>query len=324
MLKFPSRSPSLALAALLSLTALTTPIVSSPAFAAAPIQKVQSGYLHVMVGTFEVTAISDGTVDLPIDKLLAQPAEETKADLDRSFLADPTETSVNAFLINTGEKLILVDTGAGQLFGPTLGKLAANIRAAGYELDQIDDIVLTHLHPDHVGGLMAGGKMVFPKATIHADKADTDYWLSAAEQKEDGDASGFFAGAMASLNAYVQTGQLKPFTGDAEIVPGVKAVTAHGHTPGHVVYEVQSDGKRLYIIGDLIHVAAVQFDKPSVTIGFDSDAKQAEAIRMEFFEKIAKEGDLVGAAHLSFPGLGHIRADDKGFDWLPLNYSTKF
>jgi hypothetical protein len=162
-----------------------------PAFAAAPIQKVQSGYLHVMVGKFEITAISDGTVDWPVDKLLAQPAEETKAALSRSFLSEPTETSVNAYLINTGEKLILVDTGAGQLFGPTLRKLAANIRAAGYQLDQIDDIVLTHLHPDHVGGSMADGKMVFPKATIHADKADTDYWLSSAEQKRDGDASGF-------------------------------------------------------------------------------------------------------------------------------------
>lgn len=323
MLKFSPHNRSLLLAALLSMTALAAPIFASPAFAGAPIQKVQSGYLHVMVGKFEITAISDGTVDLPVDKLLAQPADETKAALSRSFLTDPTETSVNAHLINTGEKLILVDTGAGELFGPTLGKLAANIRAAGYQLDQIDEIVLTHLHPDHVGGLMVSGKMVFPKATIHADKADIDYWLSSAEQKKDGDASGFFTGAMASLNPYVQSGQLKSFTGDTEIVPGVKAVTAHGHTPGHVVYEVQSDDKRLYIIGDLIHAAAVQFDKPGVTVGFDSDAKQAEAIRMEFFEKIAKRGDLVGAAHLSFPGLSHIRARDKGFDWLPLNYSTK-
>jgi glyoxylase-like metal-dependent hydrolase (beta-lactamase superfamily II) len=129
---------------------------------------------------------------------------------------------------------------------------------------------------------------------------------------------------MAFLNPYVQSDQLKSFTGDTEIVPGVKAVTAHGHTPGHVVYEVQSDDKRLYIIGDLIHVAAVQFDKPGVTVGFDSDAKQAKAIRVEFFEKIARRGDLVGAAYLSFPGLGHIRAHDKGFDWLLLNYTTKF
>jgi len=235
MLKFLSRSRSLALAVLLSMTALTAPVISLPAFAAAPFQKVQPGYLHVMVGKFEISAISDGTVDLPIDKLLAQPAGKTNAELSRSFLIDPTETSVNAFLINTGDRLILVDTGAGQLFGPTPCKLAANIRAAGYELDQIDDVVLTHLHADHVGGLVSDGKMVFPKATIHADKADTDYWLSAAQQTKNGDAFGFFAGAMVSLNPYVQSGQLKPFIGDTEIVPGVKAVAAHGHTPGHVV-----------------------------------------------------------------------------------------
>ena len=184
MLKFSPRNRSLVLAALLSMTALTAPICASPAFAAAPIQKVQSGYLHLMVGKFEITAISDGAVDLPVDKLLAQPAEETKAEMSRSFLANPTETSVNAYLINTGEKLVLVDTSAGQLFGLTLGNLAANIRASGYQLDQIDDIVLTHLHPDHVGGVMADGKMVFPKATIHVDEADTEYWLSSADQKK--------------------------------------------------------------------------------------------------------------------------------------------
>ena len=159
-----SRRPSASLATILSMASLGAELVFSPALAAAPMQKVQSGYLHVMVGKFEVTAISDGTVDLPIEKLLKEPVNVTKTALKRSFLEVPTETSDNAYLINTGEKLILVDTGAGQLFGPTLGKLASNVRAAGYELDQIDDIVLTHLHPDHVGGLMANGQRAFPKA----------------------------------------------------------------------------------------------------------------------------------------------------------------
>lgn len=318
-----SRLTGATLATILSMASLGTTLPFSPALAAAPMQKVQSGYLHVMVGKFEVTAISDGTVDLPIEKLLKEPESVTEAALARSFLDVPTETSDNAYLINTGEKLILVDTGAGQLFGPTLGKLANNIRAAGYELDQIDVIVLTHLHPDHVGGLMESGQRVFPKAVIHADKADTDYWLSESNKQKNPANADFFTGAMASLNPYVQSGQLEPFTGETEIVPGVKAIVAHGHTPGHVVYEVNSDGHRLFIIGDLIHVGAVQFGNPSVTIGFDSDQKQAGAIRMEFFKKLAKEGDLIGAAHLSFPGLGHIRAAEKGYDWVPLNYSTK-
>jgi len=102
--------------------------------------------------------------------------------------------------------LILINTGAGQLFGTELGNLADNIAAAGYSLDQIDDVVITHLHPDHVGGLMRDGKQVFPKAVIHADKADTDYWLSEHEQRKDGEKSHFFAGAIASLKAYVQSG----------------------------------------------------------------------------------------------------------------------
>ncbi|MEN4892715.1 MBL fold metallo-hydrolase [Erwinia billingiae] len=285
-------------------------------------QKKQAGYLHVMVGKFEVSAISDGTVALPVEKLLSEPEKLTKSALQKSFIGLPAETSVNAYLINTGEKLILVDTGAGQLLSPTLGKLTDNIRAAGYHPEEIDDIVLTHLHPDHVGGLMSAGKQVFPKAIIHAEKADTDYWLSPSNQKENGDASGFFKGDMASLNTYVRSGQLKPFSGKTVIAPGVIAINAPGHTPGHVIYQVESAGKRLYIIGDLIHVGAVQFSQPGVTISFDSNEKQARDSREKLFKKIANQGGLIAAAHLSFPGVGHIVFQNDSFGWVPLNYST--
>ncbi|MGO8059919.1 MULTISPECIES: MBL fold metallo-hydrolase [Rhizobium/Agrobacterium group] len=315
------RKPMLAVVATLAIGTIALPQVIEPVLAAAPMQKVQSGYLHVMVGKFEVTALSDGTLDLPVETLLAEPENATKAALTRAYLSSPTETSVNAFLVNTGQKLILIDTGAGKLLGPDLGKLADNVKAAGYSLDQIDDVVITHLHLDHVGGLMRDGKQVFPKAVIHADKADTDYWLSEDARRKDGDQSNFFAGAVASLRAYVQSGQLKPFTGDTEIAPGLTAISAHGHTPGHVIYEVESDGKRMFVIGDLIHVAAVQFDEPGVTIGFDSDQSEARTTRHAVFAKIAKEGDLVGASHLSFPGVGHIRPHGEAYEWIPLNYS---
>src|SRR5881628_3058754 len=107
-----------------------------------------------MVGDFEVTPISDGTVDLPVDQLLREKPETTRATLERNHLKVPTETSDNAYLINTGSKLVLVDTGAGVLFGPTLGKLVANLKAAGYKPEQVDEIYITHMHGDHVGGLV--------------------------------------------------------------------------------------------------------------------------------------------------------------------------
>jgi glyoxylase-like metal-dependent hydrolase (beta-lactamase superfamily II) len=297
--------------------------VSAPAFAAAPLAGTNApGFHRIMLGDFEVTALSDGTVDLPFDKLLQEPADVTRKALARAFQATPTETSVNAFLINTGSKLVLVDAGAGSLFGPTLGKLLANLKASGYQPEQVDEIYLTHLHPDHVGGLAANSAMLFPNAVVRADQRDTDFWLSQAQMEQaPADSKGFFQGAMASLSPYAAARHLKPFSGDTELVPGVRATASYGHTPGHTIYTVESKGRKMVLIGDLIHVAAVQFDHPAVTIGFDSDAKGAYAARAKVFQAVAGDGALVGASHLSFPGLGHIRAAGKSYQWVPVTYS---
>ena len=304
-------------------TPLIAALLAAPAFAAAPLAGTNApGFHRVMLGDFEVTAVSDGTVDLPMDKLLKEPADVTVKALARNFQSVPTETSVNAYLINTGSKLILVDAGAGALFGPTLGKLAANIKAAGYQPEQIDEIYLTHLHPDHVGGLAANSQIVFPNAVVRADQRDTDFWLSQANQdKAPADSKGFFQGAVASLSPYAAAQHLKPFNGDTELAPGVRATASYGHTPGHTIYTVESKGKKLVLIGDLIHLGAVQFDHPEVTIGFDSDAKAAAAARAKVFQAVAKEGALVGASHLSFPGLGHLRSNGKGYQWVPVAYT---
>ena len=129
--------------------------------AAAPLAKTPApGHFRMMVGDIEVTAISDGTVDLPVNQLLTNTtAKHVDQVLAKNFLKSPLETSVNAYLVNTGSKLVLIDAGAGSLFGPTLGKLAANIKAAGYQPEQVDEIYITHMHPDHVGGLSANGAM---------------------------------------------------------------------------------------------------------------------------------------------------------------------
>ncbi|MEP6503533.1 MAG: MBL fold metallo-hydrolase, partial [Betaproteobacteria bacterium] len=234
------------------------------------------------------------------------------------------ETSVNAYLVNTGTKLVLVDAGAGTLFGPTLGKLLASLQAAGYQPEQVDDIFITHMHPDHVGGLASDGKRVFPNATLHADRRDSDFWLSQANlDKAPAASKGFFQGAMASVNPYVAAGKYQPFEADGEPVPGVRTLASPGHTVGHTSYLVESKGQRLIIVGDLIHVGAVQFAEPGVTIAFDGDAKAAALSRDAVFKMAAKEGALVGAAHLQFPGLGHLRREGKAWQFVPVNYSTQ-
>jgi len=300
-------------------------LAPTTASAAAPQVRTQApGFYRTMLGDFEITALSDGTVDLDVAKLLAEPAAKTDAALARSFVHGPLETSVNAYLVNTGTRLILVDAGAGTLFGPTLGKLLASLQAAGYAPGQVDDIFLTHMHPDHVGGLSANGQRVFPNATLHADRRDSDFWLSQASLDKAPDGmKGFFQGAMASVNPYVAAGKYQPFEADGEPVPGIRTIASHGHTAGHTSYLVESKGQRLLVIGDLIHVASVQFAEPGVTIAFDSDAKAAAASRATLFAEAAKDGDLIGAAHLQFPGLGHLRAAGRSWQWVPANYSTE-
>jgi glyoxylase-like metal-dependent hydrolase (beta-lactamase superfamily II) len=298
---------------------------ATAAQAQAPMVKTQApGYYRMMLGAFEVTALSDGTVELPVDKLLTNTTPgKVDAALGRSFLKAPVETSVNGYLINTGTQLVLVDTGAAGLFGPTLGKLVANLKAAGYQPEQVNAVVITHMHPDHVGGLMTGGQMAFPNATVHADKHDADHWLSQANlDQAPADAKGFFQGAMASLNPYVKAGKLVTFDGNTDLVPGIKAQAAHGHTPGHSTFAVESQGQKIVLWGDLMHVAAVQFRDPSATIAFDTDSKAAAAVRKAAYADAAKQGYWVAGAHLSFPGIGHIRREGTGYAFVAANYSV--
>lgn len=298
-------------------------LTASHAFAGAPMVETSApGYYRFMLGNFEITALSDGTVDLPVEQLLQEPTEKTVAALDKAFLKTPLQLSDNAYLINTGKRLVLVDTGAGSLFGPTLGKLMNNLKASGYQPEQVDDIFLTHMHPDHVGGLSANRVIQFPNAIVHADRLEAAYWLSQKNLDGAPDASrGFFQGAMASVNPYVKAGKFSPFDGSVELVPGVRSHPSFGHTAGHTSYMIESEGQKLLLLGDLIHVPAIQFDHPNVTISFDTDPKTAAASRIKVFNQAARERTLVAGAHLPFPGIGHLRATGNTWQWVPVNFT---
>jgi glyoxylase-like metal-dependent hydrolase (beta-lactamase superfamily II) len=319
-------SKRLVIAALSLTLASAFGFTSGQALAAAPMVKSQApGYYRIMLGNFEVTALNDGTVDLPVDKLLHGRASEISKSLDYAYEKSPLETSVNAYLVNTGSRLVLIDSGAGAFFGPTLGKLVANLKAAGYQPAQVDDILITHLHPDHVGGIMDNGAMVFPNATIHVDSVDEDFWLSKAKtEAAPANDKAFFADAQTALAPYIAAGKVQGFNRKSEIVPGIKSIPTPGHTPGHARYLVESNGKKLLVVGDLLHVSAVQLKDPAITIGFDTDEKAAYASRMKILKKVDSKPVIVAAAHLSFPGLGHLRKVGKEWVWIPLNYTTEF
>ncbi|HEU5434769.1 MAG TPA: MBL fold metallo-hydrolase [Telluria sp.] len=309
--------------ALAAIAAAAMAVSGAPAFAAAPLVKTNApAYYRMMLGDFEVTAINDGSTPLPVDTLLQGISKaEITAALKKNFVASPLETSFNAFLINTGSKLVLIDTGAAGNFGPNLGKFAANLKAAGYAPEQVDEIYITHMHPDHIGGLIADGKLVFPNAVVRAQKQESDYWLSADNMAKTPAKADYFKTAMATLQPYVAAGKFKPFEGDVELVPGVSSHSGKGHTPGHATYVVESKGQKLVLIGDLIHVAPVQMARPEVTISFDSEQKEALASRRQAFDAAARAGYLIGGAHLAFPGLGHLRKEGKGFEFVPVNFT---
>jgi glyoxylase-like metal-dependent hydrolase (beta-lactamase superfamily II) len=308
--------------------ALAAVVVTSGAIAhaGAPMAKTQQpGWFRLKVGDLEVTALSDGTVELPMDQLLTNTTpDKVKKSLAAVGLTAPVETSVNAFLVNTGTKLVLIDAGSANLFGPTLGKLLVNLKASGYQPGQVDEIYITHMHPDHIGGIALNGKITFPNATVRAAKAESDFWIGQANiDKAPAAMKDFFKGANASLKPYLPN-KFKPFEGaDVELVPGIHAVAAPGHTPGHTIYVIESKGQKMVFWGDLIHVAAVQFVDPSVTIQFDSDPKSAPSARKKAFDDAAGGGFLVGAAHISFPGVGRLRKEGAGYEWMPVNYTSK-
>jgi glyoxylase-like metal-dependent hydrolase (beta-lactamase superfamily II) len=226
------------------------------------------------------------------------------------------ETSINAFLIDSGSSLVLVDTGAGELFGAYGGRLLGSLTAAGYRAEDVTDILITHIHTDHSGGLTRGGRIVFPNATVHAAAPDVRFFLDGGDPGARPEAH-HHQEALATVEPYRSVGKLALFEGATRLLPGVTALPAPGHTPGHSIFRIESDGESLEFWGDLIHVGAVQLPRPEITISFDVDKRGAREQRLSQFRRAARSGQLVAAAHLNFPGIGRLRSDGKAYTWVP-------
>jgi glyoxylase-like metal-dependent hydrolase (beta-lactamase superfamily II) len=245
---------------LIAASFLTWAAAAPQAWAEAPQVGTQApGFYRMRLGRFEITALLDGTHTFPIPTVMvrarpdgtpeplsqARPGE-TEALLAQEHLALPYEGSINAFLINTGNHLVLIDSGAGELYGACCGHLPANLRAAGYMPEQVDEVLLTHLHADHVGGISVAGRPIFPNAVIRMSRKDYDYWLDPAQEaKAPAFLHPMFEGARAVLKPYIDAGRVRPFEGEGEVSPGITAIATPGHTPGHTSYRVTSDGNVL-------------------------------------------------------------------------------
>lgn len=281
------------------------------------------GFYRFLLGRFEVTVLSDGTVSVPIDTLLSVNPQAVRASLRKVYRDPSYEMSFNSYLINTGDKLILIDAGAGQGLGPTLGRLVENLRASGYKPEQIDEVYLTHMHEDHVGGLTVGGAPVFPNAIVRAAAPEADFWLApGGEAKARKNMRRFFPTAVEALKPYIAANRFKTFATGATLHPGISTLATYGHTAGHTVYVVQDAQQKLELWGDLVHAAEIQLPDPTVTIQFDSEPRLAAQQRALALTRAAKAGFIVGAAHISFPGVGRFAKMGSGYNWSPLPYST--
>lgn len=286
-----------------------------------PASRTGLGYYTMPLGAFTVMALSDGTFDLHADTLLIEQHPGDVHDLlAQAGLANTVCSTVNAYLIDTDDACVLIDAGAGSLQGRGLGHLLTPLRAAGYAPEDIDLVLLTHLHPDHVGGIAHDGHCVFPKAVIRVDEREAAFWLNPANAPDvDQSVRASFDGAMATLQPYARAARFKTFQPGDQLAPGITAVPLEGHTIGHTGFRIASEGQCMMFCGDVLHVAAVQLADPGIAIRYDSNPIRASETRENLLRDAAAQSYWLAASHAPFPGIGRIRRLGKGYAWEPIN-----
>ena len=277
------------------------------------------------VGDVRITALSDGTVPADLHQLLLRttPAH-TDVLLTEEFLTNPIEVSINEWVFPLGDRVVLVDTGAGGLFGPGYGgKLVESLKAAGFGPNDVTDILITHIHTDHSGGLMRDDRRVFPNATIHVGKPDVTFFLDRSNAVKAHYDMKYFDEAIRTVKPYLDAGKVNAFDRTTTILPNIVASLHPGHTPGSAFFTLTSDNETMQFVGDIVHVAAVQFPDPSVAIVYDVDPAAAVAVRQQSFPQFVHDRTLIAVPHMPFPGVGHVRIAGNGFEWVPSAYVNR-
>ena len=277
-----------------------------------------AGAMRRKVGDFEVTALLDGHLDVAPELVVGYDADEASALREAAFIGSEALTiPVTAYLVNTGERLVLIDAGTSTSLGPTLGHLLTPLAAAGVSPDQVDAILITHMHPDHLFGVLdASDQKVFPNAELILPETDVAFWyddanLNAAPEQF----HPFFLGARKAADAYAD--RQSRFSGEAEILPGIRPLGLPGHTPGHTGFIIDSNGETLIIAGDILHLAAYQFAHPDWAIAFDIDPNLAAETRKRFFDQMASDRVMFAGMHVPFPGFGYVAREGSDYRFVP-------
>ncbi len=279
------------------------------------------GFFHRRVGDILVTALHDGHQDVSLATVANIPTPDAEAILRASFRPVPRRTQVQAFLIRAAGRTALVDAGCGPA-RPTVGQLAANLAAAGVLPEEVDTILMTHLHPDHWGGLSDDeGNAHFPNAALHLHAAEHAYWHDDAAMNAFADPArrAMFGATRRRLAPYAARTDL--FTAGSPF-PGVTIVPLPGHTPGHTGFMAESGGRSLLIWADIVHLPEIQTARPEAGMMVDVDLAQAVMTRRRVFDRVATDRQAIAGMHLHFPAFAHLARDGDAYRLIPDAWTT--
>jgi glyoxylase-like metal-dependent hydrolase (beta-lactamase superfamily II) len=326
----PSRRDLLAGAAAAGAATALTPLdVRSARAAVAPAGAQAPGFYRYKVGAYECTSINDGVFLRPIDNFVRDiPKEEAQTAADAAYMPKGmVAVPFNPQLINTGSKLVLIDSGNGVgMFEPSKGRVGRtlhNLAAAGVDPKSVDVVLLSHLHPDHTNGIRAAdGSMAFPNAEIMVPAKDWEFWLSdenAAKAQSNEMMKNYFANVRKTF-AGIES-RVTKYDWGKEVAPGITSIATPGHTPGHTSFAVASGDAKILIQSDVTNIPEFFLRNPDWHVVYDTDPDMAQTTRHKFYDMAAAEKATVVGFHFSFPSVGHVEKDGSKYRLVPVAWN---